>query len=303
MLHLRGILVIKAIKEVIMMTFEFKHDAGTTELPEIINSAVALELSFVEALVTLDIDVKGIADDGDSTNLISPLNKEVGNYISVGTRIDPDFESIRSSVPQLIIGDADRHKDIYNELNDIAPTILFKSFESGYQESLEVFQRIGTAVSKSKEAKERLDKHRELINDFNEQISIDKNKETLAIVVSEQGLTAHSHKTYIGEFLSKLGFKNALNDKIAKKLPAYKESYYLELSYEQLANINPERLIVMINDNNNNDLSKLQNSNQWDDLDAVKNDRVHFVNRDEWAKLRSPIASEDIVETLANLKE
>jgi iron complex transport system substrate-binding protein len=28
------------------MTFEFKHDAGTTELPENINSAVALEFSF-----------------------------------------------------------------------------------------------------------------------------------------------------------------------------------------------------------------------------------------------------------------
>lgn len=156
------------------MTFEFKHDAGTTELPENINSAVALEFSFVDALVALDIDVKGIADDNDSTNLISPIKEEVGDYVSVGTRIDPDFESIRSAAPQVIIGDADRHKDIYDELSEIAPTILFSSFDAGYQETLEVFQRIGTAVSKSKEAKERLDSHQDLVNNYNNQISIDK---------------------------------------------------------------------------------------------------------------------------------
>lgn len=285
------------------MTFEFKHDVGTTELPENINSAVALEFSFVDALVALDIDIKGIADDNDSTNLISPIKEEVGDYVSVGTRVDPDFESIRSASPQLIIGDVDRHQDIYNELSEIAPTILFRSFDAGYQETLEIFQRIGTAVNKSKEAKERLDKHNELINDFNKQIDIDKNKETLAAVVSEQGITAHSNKTYVGELLSKLGFNNALSENIADKLPAYRESNYLEMSYEQLAEVNPERLIIMIDENNDEDLNKLQNSNQWDQLDAVKNNNVHFVNRDEWSKLRGLFASEDIAKTLANLKE
>lgn len=75
------------------------------------------------------------------------------------------------------------------------------------------------------------------------------------------------------------------------------------MSYEQLAEVNPERLIVMVEDSDDDDLNKLQNSNQWDDIDAVKNNRVHFVNRDEWAKLRGLVASEDIIETLANLKE
>ncbi len=60
------------------MTFEFKHDLGTTDLPEDIHSAVALEFSFVDAFVALNIDVKGIADDNDSTNLISPIKEAVG---------------------------------------------------------------------------------------------------------------------------------------------------------------------------------------------------------------------------------
>ena len=59
----------------------------------------------------------------------------------------------------------------------------------------------------------------------------------------------------------------------------------------------------MVEDDNDKDLNKLQNSNQWDDLEAVKSQRVHFVSRDDWAKLRGLIASEDIVETLANLNE
>ena len=50
------------------------------------------------------------------------------------------------------------------------------------------------------------------------------------------------------------------------------------MSYEQLVEVNPERLIIMIDENNDEDLNKLQNSNQWDQLDAVKNNNVHFVN-------------------------
>lgn len=62
-------------------------------------------------------------------------------------------------------------------------------------------------------------------------------------------------------------------------------------------------MMKMIDENNDEDLNKLQNSNQWDQLDAVKNNNVHFVNRDEWSKLRGLFASEDIAKTLANLKE
>ena len=90
-----------------MMTTEIKHAAGTTQIPEVIESAVALEYSFVDALVALDVNVTGVADDGDSANLIDPIRNQVGDYVSAGERLNPDFDAIKKAEPQLIIADQD----------------------------------------------------------------------------------------------------------------------------------------------------------------------------------------------------
>ena len=49
------------------MTKEIKQNVGTVEVPDTVESAVALEYSFVEALVKLDVNVTGIADDNNVT--------------------------------------------------------------------------------------------------------------------------------------------------------------------------------------------------------------------------------------------
>lgn len=57
------------------MTKEIKQNVGTVEVPDTVESAVALEYSFVEALVKLDVNVTGIADDNNVDNLDSETRK------------------------------------------------------------------------------------------------------------------------------------------------------------------------------------------------------------------------------------
>ncbi len=77
----------------------------TVEVPETIESAVALEYSFVEALAKLNINVTGIADDNDEKNIDASIKDSISNYISVGTRLEPDTEAIKNAEPQLILED------------------------------------------------------------------------------------------------------------------------------------------------------------------------------------------------------
>ncbi len=77
----------------------------TVEVPETIESAVALEYSFVEALAKLNINVTGIADDNDEKNIDASIKDSISNYISVGTRLEPDTEVIKNAEPQLILED------------------------------------------------------------------------------------------------------------------------------------------------------------------------------------------------------
>ena len=74
---------------------EFESNGVKVEIPDELESVVALEYSFVEALAKLELNVTGIADDKDKNNLENSIIKHLGNYTSVGSRLEPDTELIK----------------------------------------------------------------------------------------------------------------------------------------------------------------------------------------------------------------
>lgn len=285
------------------MTIEIKHNAGKAVIPDDVETVVALEYSFVDALVELDMEVAGIADDGDRNNLIQPLRDHVGDYKSVGSRLEPDLDKIKEVQPQLIIADENRHSEIYDQLEEIAPTLLLRSFNADYNENIDVFRIIGYAVSKESEAQKRLEQHEETMKANNDKITIDKSIETLPVVVSERGVTAHGLKSHMSSLLDVLDFKLSLTQELEESVPEYMNGDYLEFTYDQLAELNPQRLILMVADENEDSVQSLKDSDIWHNLDAVKNNRVHFTDRELWAKSRGLISTEQLVDDMSNLSE
>ena len=76
------------------MVKEFESNGVKVEIPDELESVVALEYSFVEALAKLELNVTGIADD-KKNNLENSIKHLVGNYTSVGSRLEPDTELIK----------------------------------------------------------------------------------------------------------------------------------------------------------------------------------------------------------------
>lgn len=282
---------------------EVKHDGGTTKIEKEPKKVVALEYSFVDALVALGVKPVGIADDGDKANIIDPIRDKVGDYKSVGDRKQPNLEVISQLKPDLIIADSNRHKGNYEQLSKIAPTILLPSLDSDYKQNLEAFKTIGKAISKEDKADERLKEHKEKIEKYEKEITMDKDKKVLPAVISQSGLLAHSDKSYVGQFLHELGFKEALTKDVADQLPEYLNAPYLNMNSEQLSDVNPERMFIMVNGEDDPFYAKMKEDKVWNELDAVKNDRVHVVDRLTWAKFRGLISSEEIAKELAEISK
>ncbi|MCG3402572.1 ABC transporter substrate-binding protein [Staphylococcus massiliensis] len=282
---------------------EIKHDGGTTKVPKNPKKVVALEYSFVDALVALGVKPVGIADDGKKENIIEPLRDKVGDYKSVGSRKQPNLEVISETKPDLIIADSNRHKNVYKELNKIAPTIMLPSLDSGYKQNLEAFKTIGKALSKEDKAEQRLKDHKAKIDKLKKQITMDKEKTVLPGTVTESGVYAHSDKSYVGEFLRELGFKEALNKDVSDKLPEYLNSPYLQMNSEQLSEVNPKRMFLMVKGEDDPSLKKMEQDKVWKRLDAVQNDNVHTVDRQTWSKFRGLISSEEIAKELVEISK
>ncbi len=135
------------------------HEAGKTKVPEKPKKVVALEFSFVDALDELGITPVGIAQE-NKTDVSGLLGKDI-EFTEVGTRQQPNLEVISSLQPDLIIGDFNRHKGIYKQLQEIAPTIILKSRNATYEENIDSFKTIAEAVGKTKQMDDRLALHEE----------------------------------------------------------------------------------------------------------------------------------------------
>lgn len=142
-----------------------KHEMGETEMKDTPKKIVTLELSFVDSLNALGIQPIGISDDNKKEMITKLVGQEM-DYTSVGTREQPNLEVISSLQPDLIIADAERHKGIYKDLQQIAPTIVLKSRESTYQENLDSFKTIAKAVNKEDAAAKRLSEHEKTIKEL-----------------------------------------------------------------------------------------------------------------------------------------
>ena len=285
------------------MVKEFESNGVKVEIPDELESVVALEYSFVEALAKLELNVTGIADDKDKNNLENSIKHLVGNYTSVGSRLEPDTELIKKAEPQLILADKTRHESIFEKLNTAAPTVLLESFDANYDQSIETFKQIAELVSKEDKGRELIVQHNEKVEDLSKDIKLDKDVSTIAAVPTHDGLYVHASHSYVGQFLQKVGFNGSIPEDMENHLPEYMGADYLKVDTDRFASFNPERILIMVDEDNKADYEKLKESEAWSNIEAVRNDRVHDVNRERWAKYRGLIASELILEDLTNIEE
>lgn len=282
---------------------EFESNGVNVEIPDELESVVALEYSFVEALAKLELNVIGIADDKDKNNLENSIKHLVGNYTSVGSRLEPDTELIKKAEPQLILADKTRHESMFEKLNTAAPTVLLESFDANYDQSIETFKQIAELVSKEDKGRELVVQHNEKVEDLSKDIKLDKDVSTIAAVPTHDGLYVHASHSYVGQFLQKVGFNGSIPEDMENHLPEYMGADYLKVDTDRFASFNPERILIMVDEDNKADYEKLKESEAWSNIEAVRNDRVHDVNRERWAKYRGLIASELILEDLTNIEE
>ncbi|KAB2491569.1 ABC transporter substrate-binding protein [Priestia endophytica] len=259
-----------------------QHELGKTEITGTPKRVVTLELSFVDSLNALGVEPVGIADD-NKKDMIEKLVDKKMDYTSVGTREQPNLEVISSLQPDLIIADAQRHKAIYKELQQIAPTVVLKSRESTYEENLDAFTTIAKAMNKEEQGKKRLEEHKQTMKDLKEKLADNEKATVLPAVVRDTSFQAHTSSSYDGQLLEQIGFKNPIDTKDA----------YAQMNLEQLSKIDPDILILA---NNEGKLltDEWKDNPLWKDLKAVKNNQVYNVDRDLWTRFRGIISAENI---------
>jgi len=264
-----------------------EHDSGTLTLEKTPKRIVALAFSFVDALAISGVSPVGIADDGDKNRVIQPVRKLIGDWKSVGSRYQPSLEAIAALKPDLIIADTGRHQSIYKDLSHIAPTLMLKSRGVNYQENLIELQKIAKAVNKVDTVNLRLAKHKRLMMAIKEQLN---NNDTYQFaIISDKGMWAHSPQSYAGSVIKELGLRSPLKNKVNEA--------YLQTSFEQLLNMNPDWLYV----GKYTDitvLEKWQKNPLWKLLTIAKPNHLISTSANIWSLSSGVMSAEEIAKEL-----
>jgi ferric citrate transport system substrate-binding protein len=259
------------------------HDLGTLEVKSTPKRIVTLELSFADNLMAFGSQPVGLARDRLPT-YFAPLK----DTPVVGLRASPSLEQILALKPDLIIADTGRHKAIFENLQKIAPTIMFNSMSGTYDDLLEQTRKIGQLMGKSGLAEtliadqERLFAKAKILTKQNASIITG----IIGTGTNNIGFTTASSGTLMGSMFEKLG-------RNVPTRPQNNAAWYA-VSLEGLVALNPSALVFMLFEEDKPAFESYKKNPLWERLDAVKNKRVYVVDRGIWSYGRGILAIRQI---------
>jgi ferric citrate transport system substrate-binding protein len=275
-------------------TIVIPHQLGKTLLKGPAKKVVALEFSFVDALVSLGTPPVGIADDGDPTRIIRPWKKKLSQWKSVGLRKAPNLELILTLAPDLIIADLRRHKNIYPQLSQMAPTILLDSLGEDYTADLQSLKVIAQALGKEKTLPLLLEEHEKKILSFTKKLSHLRGRTLLFAVSWEEGVHLHTLSGYVPELLQKLQLTYA---PFPQELTFSKASEKVTL--EHLLTVNPD-ILILARSRPHVLFDEWKKSPLWPHLKAQQKKQIYSVDQTLWTRARGVLAAEEIMQDLVD---
>lgn len=281
-----------------------EHARGELTLPEPATRVVALEWTYVEDLLAVGVQPAGAADiDGYQkwVNIEPSLSAEVTD---VGTRQEPSLEAITALEPDLIIGVKFRHEPIYDDLSEIAPTLLFSPYppEDGpnqYQEMRETFLTISEAVGKQEEGREVLAEMEDTFDQARSQLAgsgYEGSEFALAQAFTSQEtptIRLFSHNAMATIVLEQLGLNNAWD-------VAYETYGFSTVDVEALAEVEEAHFFYVVQEDDNVFEEQLSDNPVWQNLDFVKDDRTHALGGDTWL-FGGPLSNQLVAQKIVDL--
>jgi iron complex transport system substrate-binding protein len=188
------------------------HAMGETAIPAQPKRVVALDQSFVDAVLTLETEVVGYttyrAIEEGLPEYLGPLAAtHASEAVAVGRLEEPSLEQIAALQPDLIVSAKVRHEALYGQLSQIAPTVFSETTGAIWKDNLRL---MGQALGKEELAETRISEYEERAATIGRQIAEASGGAlpTISIVrfAGEDTVRLYSENSYSGVVMRDVGF-------------------------------------------------------------------------------------------------
>ncbi|WP_328801831.1 iron-siderophore ABC transporter substrate-binding protein [Paenibacillus sp. LX16] len=251
-----------------------KHAMGETTVKGTPKRIVTLFQGANDVVVALGVKPTGVVESWVQQPVYKYLRDDLDGVTQVGQESQPNLEEINKLKPDLIIATKTRHEDIYDQLSQIAPTVV--------TETLFDWKETVKTAGEAMNMKEQSDK---LLADWDARVADFKDKmgDRLPIEATITNFRADQvrifYMGYAGKILKELGFTRP---------PGHDEDTWgVELtSKENIPDMNAD---MIFNFNSGTETEAIEknykdwtSSPLWKNLDAVKNNQLVQVDEVAW---------------------
>ncbi|MEV4221439.1 iron-siderophore ABC transporter substrate-binding protein [Nonomuraea sp. NPDC049725] len=220
-----------------------KHAMGETVIPTQPKRVVALDQSFVDAVLTLETPVVGYttyrAIDDKLPDYLGPALAQYGKEAtSVGTLEQPSLEKVMALKPDLIVSAKVRHEALYDKLSKIAPTVFSETTGAIWKDNLRL---VGQALGKEDLADTRIKEYEDRAGKIGAAIKEKDGKlPTVSVVrfAGEPTARLYVENSYSGLVLKDVGFPRPEGQ------PSTTETIMVEISEERIADVDADHIFV-----------------------------------------------------------
>lgn len=221
-----------------------KHVMGETEIPAQPKRVVALDQSFVDAVLTLETDVVGFTSyrtmKEKLPEYLAPVLGHAKEATSVGTLEQPSLERIVALKPDLIISAKIRHEALYEKLSQIAPTVFSETTGAIWKDNLKL---VGEALGKEDLAEQKIKEYQDRAAKIGESIKAkDGELPTVSVArfAGEPTVRLYVENSYSGLVLKDVGFTRPEDQ------PTVTDTIMVPISQENISQLDAEHIFVSV---------------------------------------------------------
>jgi iron complex transport system substrate-binding protein len=257
-----------------------EHAAGTTCIPEKFQRLVTLDDSSFENAIALGLQpIASIIPEESSY-----LQDEFARVKNIGKFGEPNLESILTLKPDLILG-SQYQQSIYTIASKIAPTVLLNFEHSGQWK--EVFSNISLALGKQDIGQRVMERYYRRLEEFKQQMGDDLSKIKVSVVrVYPNNINLYLRDSFCGTVLQDAGLSRpeSQNFTASEALNLFNNQIQMSVGYELIEQADGDVIFIWTSENNlqgnqtaQKKLNELQSNPLWQNLKAVKQNKVYIV--------------------------
>lgn len=259
-----------------------KDRAGNdVTIPEEITKIISISPSNTEILVELGFGDKLVAVDKYSTD-IEGIPADIPQF----DIMTPDVEQLVALSPDIIYATGmsmAKGNDPFKPIKDMGITVVYIPSSSSIDSIYEDIAFIADSLKVSEKGQEIVDNMKTKIEEFREIGSTIKDKKTVYFeIAGAPNLYSFGNGVFLNEMIELLGAENILSD----------QEKWIAVSDEVIVSENPDIILTNV-DYIENAVDEIKNRTGWENVTAIKNDDVYFIDRDA-----SSLSNHNIIKAL-----